>query len=247
MSSLAILTVLLLTACSGGTEQTGAALPPGLSSAAAEGVAVPTFAITATAPVLNDPSLAPSPPSGTSEVGSTATTASRPRTSAPPSTTPSSAGTSTRRTTPSWDGASRSTTPPDLKTVEDCLLAVADVENVLEGAWEVEPSPDKDFCTYTADRGSVFIAIMIPAPAAELDRELRSARSACTGPVEDIGGNPVAFMCPETTDGTTLISGSVVSHGRLWLVSLPVIDEQGDHADELAALAVLLGAALQYQ
>ncbi len=147
--------------------------------------------------------------------------------------------------------ASRATTPVEgsLTGAADCVLSLAEVSDRLAGNWTVTVFPEDLLCLYENDRGASIGAIVIPVEARFLERELRIARNACSGPPDNVGGNPAAFLCRETLPDTGVeqVSGSVIAYGRLWLLQIEAADDHETRAAQFETMRALLTASLAHQ
>ena len=114
-----------------------------------------------------------------------------------------------------------------------CLFEPAQVATVIPGTWE--HTPDDDVCTYSSDRGAIFVTTLVDTAAVA---GLEASRKDCITNPEPVEIGERAFVCVEKHDDGDLIVGNVAIGGRLW--SLVIVPNGGVHDAELGAMGKLV-------
>lgn len=129
-------------------------------------------------------------------------------------------------------GPSPSTTSP-VEASGPCLFEPDQVASAIPGTWT--HTADEDVCTYTSDRGAIFVTTLVDTSVrAGLDAS-REDCIASPAPV-DIGDH--AFVCIEDHDDGDLVVGNVAVGSQLW--SLVIVPDEGVHDAEMGAMGRLV-------
>lgn len=114
-----------------------------------------------------------------------------------------------------------------------CLFEPAQVARAIPGSWS--NTADEDVCTYTSDRGAIFVTTLVDT---SVSAGLSASRDDCLAspPPVEIGDR--AFVCIETHDDGDLVVGNVAVGSRLW--SLVIVPDEGVHDAELEAMGRLV-------
>ena len=114
-----------------------------------------------------------------------------------------------------------------------CLFEPGQVAGAIPGAWE--RSADEDVCTYTSDRGAIFVTTLVDT---SVQAGLEAGREDCIASPEPVEVGDHAFVCIEDHEDGDLVVGSVAVGSRLW--SLVIVPDEGVHDAELEAMGRLV-------
>ncbi|MBG6095548.1 hypothetical protein [Nocardioides luteus] len=129
-------------------------------------------------------------------------------------------------------GPSPSTSSP-VEASGPCLFEPAQVASAIPGSWS--HTADDDVCTYTSDRGAIFVTTLVDT---SVSAGLDASREDCipSPPPVEVGDR--AFVCIESHDDGDLVVGNVAVGSRLW--SLVIVPDEGVHDAELGAMGRLV-------
>lgn len=131
-------------------------------------------------------------------------------------------------------GPSPSTSPTSEAAADGpCLFEPSQVATVIPGVWE--RAPDDDVCTYSSDRGAIFVTTLVDTAA---EAGLEASREDCIADPEPVEVGEHAFVCLEEHDDGDLVVGNVAVGSRLW--SLVIVPDDGVHDAELGAMGKLV-------
>lgn len=114
-----------------------------------------------------------------------------------------------------------------------CLFEPAQVASAIPGVWD--HSADDEVCTYTSDRGAIFVTTLVDT---SVDAGLEASRKACISTPAPVEIGDRAFVCIEDHPDGDLVVGNVAVGTRLW--SLVIVPDQGVHDAELGAMGRLV-------
>ncbi|OIJ23884.1 hypothetical protein [Nocardioides luteus] len=114
-----------------------------------------------------------------------------------------------------------------------CLFEPEQVARAIPGSWS--HTADEDVCTYTSDRGAIFVTTLVDT---SVSAGLDASREDCLAspPPVDVGDR--AFVCIESHEDGDLVVGNVAVGNRLW--SLVIVPDEGVHDAELGAMGRLV-------
>ena len=133
-------------------------------------------------------------------------------------------------------GPSPAASPSTSTTVQadgPCLFEPSQVATVIPGVWE--RAPDDDVCTYSSNRGAIFVTTLVDTSAVA---GLEASRKDCIADPEPVEIGEHAFVCLEKHADGDLVVGNVATDGRLW--SLVIVPDGGVHDAELGAMGKLV-------
>lgn len=119
----------------------------------------------------------------------------------------------------------------------NCLFDVPQVSEVLGGAWERHPKTGEP-CTYTSDRGAVFVTTRVED---DIAGGLQDARDACVPGIKPIEVSDHAFVCVEDRQPSDLVVGNTVSQGAVWVAVIVPPDANVPEA-QVTAMTALMSA-----
>ncbi|TQL67852.1 hypothetical protein FB381_1740 [Nocardioides albertanoniae] len=114
-----------------------------------------------------------------------------------------------------------------------CLFEPGQVASAIPGSWT--HTADDDVCTYTSDRGAIFVTTLVDT---SVDAGLAASRDDCIASPEPVEIADRAFVCVEKHDDGDLVVGNVAVGSRLW--SLIIVPDGGIHDAELGAMGKLV-------
>lgn len=142
------------------------------------------------------------------------------------------AGCGSGEPTGSSPGPSPSTSSP-VEASGPCLFEPGQVASAIPGTWS--HTADKDVCTYTSDRGAIFVTTLVDT---SVSAGLSASREDCISSPAPVEIGSRAFVCIESHDDGDLVVGNVAVENRLW--SLVIVPDQGVHDAELGAMGRLV-------
>ncbi|MEI7059078.1 hypothetical protein WBG06_24875 [Nocardioides sp. CCNWLW239] len=134
--------------------------------------------------------------------------------------------------TTSSPGPSPSTSAPT-GAAGPCLFEPGQVASAIPGTWE--HSADADVCTYTSDRGAIFVTTLVDT---SVEAGLDASRADCITSPAPVEIGERAFVCVEKHSDGDLVVGNVAVDSRLW--SLVIVPDDGLHDAELRAMGRLV-------
>ncbi|GGU36836.1 hypothetical protein [Nocardioides albus] len=134
--------------------------------------------------------------------------------------------------TTSSPGPSPATSSP-VEAGGPCLFEPAQVASAIPGVWD--NTADDDVCTYTSDRGAIFVTTLVDTA---VEAGLDASRKACIASPSPVEIGDRAFVCIENHDDGDLVVGNVAIGSRLW--SLVIVPDEGVHDAELSAMGRLV-------
>ena len=141
------------------------------------------------------------------------------------------AGCGSGEPTTSSPGPSPSTSSPAVSG--PCLFEPGQVARAIPGSWS--HTADEDVCTYTSDRGAIFVTTLVDT---SVSAGLSASRDDCISSPAPVEIGSRAFVCIESHDDGDLVVGNVAVDNRLW--SLVIVPDQGVHDAELGAMGRLV-------
>jgi hypothetical protein len=162
-------------------------------------------------------------------------------TSAP--TTSSSTSSSASRSAPATPSSSAATTTALSLRYEpptSCLMAVSEVSSVLGGVWSSSDGGAGQ-CTYSSDRGAMFVITPVESPPAEHEADLADARvHSCDTPPRDVPDTGGAYVCIERSPEGDLVEGNIIAQQHFWLIAMLGQGADPAYAAQSDAMAALL-------
>lgn len=120
-------------------------------------------------------------------------------------------------------------------SVSGCVFTVAQVSNVLDGAWS-RGERGSHGCVYSSDRGAVFATVDIGLSEGQ---GLREARQACIAGVSPVKTGRTGFVCVEAHANGDVVSGNFIAGGHLWL-AVATVPSGTSPTPQLTAMIALL-------
>jgi hypothetical protein len=117
-----------------------------------------------------------------------------------------------------------------------CLFEPGQVASAIPGSWS--HSADEDVCTYTSDRGAIFVTTLVDT---SVGAGLSASREDCIASPSPVEIGERAFVCIESHDDGDLVVGNVAVGSRLW--SLVIVPDEGVDDAELRAMGRLVAMA----
>lgn len=114
-----------------------------------------------------------------------------------------------------------------------CLFDPGQVASAIPGTWE--HTADADVCTYTSDRGAIFVTTLVDTSA---EAGLDASRADCLPSPSPVEIGDRAFVCIEEHDDGDLVVGNVALGSDLW--SLVIVPDEGVHDAEMGAMGRLV-------
>ncbi|MBC7279357.1 hypothetical protein [Nocardioides sp.] len=114
-----------------------------------------------------------------------------------------------------------------------CLFDPAEVSSAIPGSWS--HTADEDVCTYTSDRGAIFVTTLVDT---SVGAGLSASREDCIASPSPVEIGERAFVCIESHDDGDLVVGNVAVGSRLW--SLVIVPDEGVDDAELRAMGRLV-------
>lgn len=142
------------------------------------------------------------------------------------------AGCGSGEPTTSSPGPSPSTSSP-VEASGPCLFEPGQVASAIPGSWS--HTADEDVCTYTSDRGAIFVTTLVDT---SVEAGLDASREDCIASPEPVEIGDDAFVCIENHEDGDLVVGNVAVGSRLW--SLVIVPDEGVHDAELGAMGRLV-------
>lgn len=119
----------------------------------------------------------------------------------------------------------------------NCLFTVAEVSEVLGGAWKRRAIVGKA-CTYRSDRGAYFATNRVDD---DIDGGLIDARRACMPGIKPIQISEQTFVCVEDRKPDDYVVGNTASDGTLWIAV--IVPPHGSVPKaQISAMTALMGA-----
>lgn len=135
--------------------------------------------------------------------------------------------------TSSSPAPSPSTASTPVEASGPCLFDPGQVASAIPGNWS--HTADEDVCTYTSDRGAIFVTTLVDT---SVSAGLAASREDCISSPAPVEVGERAFVCIESHDDGDLVVGNVAAGSRLW--SLVIVPDEGVHDAELEAMGRLV-------